>query len=126
MTEPVEEWKLRCPKCGSPEFSKKEGFHPLGRYTCHECRKSFFKPKYGTKPTKEYEYTRDRTSFLERRMDKLLERHGHGYIPSIEQLYSLITYYVKFENDWEEDYCKKYLIKMIGRGGYRRYDDERL
>jgi len=119
LKEPVVEWKLRCPKCDNAEFSRREGFHPLGRYKCHKCGKSFFKPIYGAKPTKEYIYMRDRTSWLERRMDHLLKRHG--WAPSIEKLCLYITDYVEYENDWEEDYCKEYLKKMIKRRAYRRY-----
>lgn len=66
---------------------------------------------------------RERTTWLERRMDHLLKRHS--YVASMEKLYSYITDYVEYENDWEEDYCKEYLKKEIKRRAYRRYDEER-
>jgi ribosomal protein L37AE/L43A len=30
-----------CPKCKSTEIDRREGFHPLGRWGCRNCQKSF-------------------------------------------------------------------------------------
>ena len=117
------EWKLRCPHCGSIEFGRRQGFHLVWRYKCHECERNFFKPLLRLMPSKEYIRIRNRTTELESSMNRLLKRHG--WAPSIQSLYSHIPDYIIYQNDWEEDYCKNYLKKRV-RKGYRRYDKERL
>jgi len=57
-------------------------------------------------------------------MERLMKEHM--VIPSMQDLYDLISVYVHCWDKQERDYCKDYLNKNYLSKAYGRYDDEHL